>query len=80
MSRDPFKYPVYRVKWEDSRTVVGWHAPENDPEQTLCVTVGFLITRSRSLVRLAGSVSGDGTVCDEMIIPRSVVTEMERLS
>ena len=72
---------IVKVVWTDSASSDGWqdeeHGKEHTPSQ--CMTVGWLLKKTRGHVTLAGSRSDFGNCSQLMAIPRKCIVSIKTL-
>jgi hypothetical protein len=79
-------YPLVMIEWEDSaRPISAWQWVEDYelPETILCVSVGYMISKTDKAVALAPNL-GDVTrpkaqACGIIRIPQSAITQIWKL-
>jgi hypothetical protein len=81
------KYPLMMIQWEDSARPIGewqWIADYDQPQVVECVSVGFVISKTKQAISLApnlGGVNGDKTQASGIIrIPRSAIKKIRTIS
>lgn len=69
------------VEWEDAAAKHGWHCLEDDDltEAIRCVTIGFLVEKTRRYVKITTGAGEAGHVDSTSVIPRSCVISMDTL-
>jgi hypothetical protein len=74
------KCPLVLVEWEDAFSTDEWTDLDQLERGCLsCVTVGFLVHRSKKTLIVAGTVSKDGQGCCVMHIPARWVKRVQKL-
>ena len=69
------------AEWVDSAVTVGWKRPDSaDYGVSHCETLGFLVLKNRSEVRIAMQVSDSGAVSEVMCIPRSCIKRLVKVT
>jgi hypothetical protein len=76
--------PIALVAWEDSRSLGGWHTPDQWREQLAeglieCRSVGYVLHQDETRLVLAQSQGRSGEVADCLDIPRSAVRSVRVL-
>jgi hypothetical protein len=73
------RYQRVTVYWGDASSFDAW-APEDEPiEVAECSTTGYLIERTKTYIRIAGSAAINEMVSNVTIIPCEMVRRIERL-
>ena len=68
------------VYWRDATCENRWHEPDNGPEEPLDMrTIGYLMGRTKTHVRVAQSMAENGLISELMLIPIGCVSRIERL-
>ncbi len=76
------KYPIVCVHWLDSYVRDDWQTPSEAKEQvpSHCMTVGFLIIKSKEKVIIASGKSEGGNLSSTWAIPRACVKKIQYLT
>lgn len=81
MLDDAWPYDLVAVKWLDAEAQAGWKSvSEEDDEEELVTSVGFLLKRGKILT-LAATIyynpdDGDHTTTNRMLIPKAMVKKI----
>jgi len=86
MAARPMKQPeIVLARWIDPFTSHGWHSAESlaqeitDLAHRECVSIGFLVHRTKDAIGLAESLSPTGQIGCVTWIPRAAIRSMETL-
>jgi len=69
------QHPIVAIHWRDA---IGDRHDEVDPPH--CLSVGWLIKRTRTYVRVAHEILQDGSYCEITTIPRGMVQSINALA
>jgi len=74
------KLPIVEIVWADANVSGGWRSREEYEKAELSVglTVGYLLTKNRSIVTVVQSQAGS-RVSDSITIPRCTIKSIMRL-
>lgn len=75
--------PIVVIEWVDSSSASdsGWRRlDEYDPDVATCMTAGFLITETKSVVMVVTSVASTGQVHSPISIPKCAITRRKRIA
>lgn len=83
---NPYKYPLVLVEWEDSQRPLspwGWVDEYSLPDAVHCLSVGFLIAKTKTALALAPNM-GDiecerAQACGVIRIPKGAVRKVTTL-
>jgi hypothetical protein len=82
----PFDKPPFRlvrVHWLDAYSDGGWKDASEEPKDSPCISVGYLVSETKKYVRLAATVSVDDDgkwhTNATMAIPRGMTISIEDL-
>lgn len=74
------RLPVVSVRWTDAHSVDEWTMADDLPKTGKeCVSVGFLVRKTKACLTVAGTGSEDGDVCCTIIIPKAWVRGIKYL-
>jgi hypothetical protein len=78
-SRTKYKYDLVEILWADAEASHGWEeVKENNAEEVVVVTVGFMVVKTQKTIVLAGSYETTQTN-NRMKIPRGMIHSMRVL-
>ena len=73
--------PIVEVMWKDATSFHGWYSLESVrtdvPDE--CRTVGRLVRCDKKFVSVVQSVTANGKLCENWVIPRPWVLKIARL-
>lgn len=71
---------VVQVRWADIVAGGGWRSEDaaRKSQPAACVSVGYVLRRTRSTLVLASSWSEDGEVLQTIVIPRGAVKSVRK--
>ncbi len=76
MKLEDAPYDIVAVVWDDAEVDSGWDKV-GEPKESLALTVGFLIKKTRKHLVIAGSItSGEYNTNQRIQIPRGMVKEL----
>ena len=74
------KYELVRIEWDDAWSNSAWLQPPTDTVTACKVTsIGWLVQRNKYGVFLASRIAYDGTVGNQMFIPKGMIRSIKRV-